>query len=79
MYSEIGRLADEAIQLQVRIAEDAVLLTAAMSCAWVGSWLNVYRPASDAMRARMDSRARTDRLIRRGVPAAAAARGLRIV
>lgn len=79
MPSEIGRLAEEAIQLQVRMAEDAALLAVAIGYAWASSWLNVYQPNGNAMQAQMSSRARTNRLTRRGVTAAAAARGLHVV
>lgn len=79
MYGEVGRLVDEAIRLNVRTAENAVLLTVAMNYAWAATWCGVYQWAGGAMRAHMESRARTNRLIRQGVPVAAAARGLRVV
>ena len=79
MYGEVGRLADEATWLSIRMAENAMLLAMATSYAWIDSWYRGYWQAGDELRAHMERQARTSRLMRRGVPAAAAARGLRIL
>lgn len=79
MYGEVGRLADESLRLGLRQAENAVLLGVAAHCAWLELWLDAHRAASATLSAGRDQRARTRRLIRRGVSPAEAARNLRLV
>ncbi|MBA9063537.1 MULTISPECIES: hypothetical protein [Methylobacterium] len=79
MYGEVGRLADEGLRLSLRQAENAALLVMAMQYAWAELWLEGYRAAGAALSAERDQRARTRRLIRRGVSPAAAAQALHIV
>ena len=79
MYAEVGRLADETIQLSVRLAENTVLLTVAAHYAWMETWLSEYRQTEAIVSAHLKQQARTNRLIQRGIPAALAAQGLRVL
>ncbi|MGU3466476.1 hypothetical protein ACLBXO_16640 [Methylobacterium sp. C33D] len=79
MYGEVGRLADESLRLGLKQAENAVLLAMAAQYAWADLWLEGYRAAGTAFSSERDQRARTRRLIRRGVAPAVAAQALHIV
>lgn len=79
IYTEVGRLADESLRLGLRQAETAVLLGVAMQWAWLEMYRGGYDAAAAALDAGRDQRARTRRLIRRGVAPAAAARTLHVV
>ncbi|MEE7449487.1 hypothetical protein MRF4_17660 [Methylobacterium radiotolerans] len=79
MYGEVGRLADESLRLGLRQAENTVLLVMAAQYAWADLWLEGYRAAGTALSTERDQRARTRRLIRRGVAPSVAARELHIV
>ena len=79
LYGEVGRLSDETIRLSLQLAETVALLTVAVQCAWLNAWAGGYQQAMTGFIARAEHRARTDRLIRRGVSPAAAAQGLRLV
>lgn len=76
---DIGRLADESLRLSLRQAELAVLLATAVQYAWLELCLGGYRTLAITLSAASDQRARTRRLIQRGVPPAEAARALHIV
>ena len=76
---EVGRLANESLRLSLCQAELAVLLVTAAQYAWLDLYLDGYRTMATILRTASDQRDRTRRLIRRGVPAEAAARALRIV
>ncbi|SFM13660.1 hypothetical protein [Methylobacterium pseudosasicola] len=79
MYGEVGRLADEAIRLSIRQAENAALLAVAVQYAWLDFWFESYRATGAALSAEQGHRARTRRLIERGVSPSLAARELHIV
>ena len=79
MYGEVGRLADESLRLGLRQAENAVLLAMAAQSAWADLWFEGYRAAGTALSTARDQRARTRRLIRRGVEPSVAAQELHIV
>ena len=79
IYGEVGRLADETFRLGIRQAENAALLAVAMHYAWLDLWLDSYRATDIAMSAGLEQRARTRRLIQRGVSPSIAAQDLRIV
>ena len=79
IYGEIGRLADEGLRLGLLQAENAVLLGVATQCAWLEFWLDAHRTTVATVSAGRDQRARTRRLIRRGVSPAEAIRELHIV
>lgn len=77
LYDEMSRLADEAFRLNARIAENAMLLTAAMSYAWTDSWHHEARRTESEIKAHMKCQARASRPTGRRKPKAAAARGVR--
>jgi hypothetical protein len=79
MYGEMGRLADESLRLGLRQAETAVLFALAAQYAWLELCLDGYRMAGRTLSSDLDQRARTRRLIRRGITPAAAAQALHIV
>jgi hypothetical protein len=76
---DIGRLADESLRLGLRQAELATLLATAIHYAWLDLCYEGYRTLAIALSTASDQRARTRRLIQRGVPPAEAARALHIV
>lgn len=76
---EIGQLADESLRLGLRQAELAALLATAVQYAWLDLWLEGYRAMARTWNAASNQRARTRRLIQRGVPPAEATRALHIV
>lgn len=76
MWNEVGRLADEGVRLSTRLAENSMLLTIAVTYAWADAWDRSCRRTGSAFDADLRQRARTLRLIRRGVPLATAARNL---
>ena len=79
MYGEVGRLADEAIRLSIRQAENAALLAVAIQYVWLDLYLESYRVTGAAMHAKLGQQARTRRLIQRGVSPIIAAQELHIV
>ena len=79
MYGEVGRLSGETIRLGTRLTENTVLLAVAMQYAWMEAWVDGYGQTRAAFDAHREQQARTRRLIQRGVPAADAARGLRVL
>ena len=79
IYGEVGRLADESLRLGLRQAEVAVLLVTAAQYAWWDLYLDLSQAAGTGLSAEWDQRARTRRLIRRGVSPEAAAQELHIV
>ena len=79
MYGEMGRLSSETVRLSTRLTENTVLLAVAMQYAWMEAWVGSYSQTQAAFDAHREQKARTSRLIRRGVPAADAARGLRVL
>jgi hypothetical protein len=79
MDEEVARLADETIRLSARLAEHTMLLAVAIQYASMSAWVNGYRQAQADLDARLERQERTERLIRRGVPPEAAARGLRVL
>lgn len=50
-----------------------------MQYAWLDGWVQSYSQATTGIEEMLERQARTNRLIRRGVPLNAAARGLRLV
>lgn len=79
IYGEVGRLADEGLRLGLLQAENAVLIGVAAQWAWLEFWLDAHRTTAANASAGRDQRARTRRLIRRGVSPAEAVRDLHIV
>ncbi|MCJ2093385.1 hypothetical protein MKK67_12940 [Methylobacterium sp. J-072] len=79
MYGEVGRLADEAMWLSIRQAENAALLAVAIQYAWLDLCVESYRATGAAVRDELGQQARTRRLIQRGVSPSIAAQELRIV
>ena len=79
IYGEVGRRSGEMVHLSLRLTETAALLTVALQYAWLDAWVWGYRQTGAGFAERAEQRARTDRLIRRGVSPAVAARGLRLV
>jgi len=79
IQGEVGRLVDESLRLSLRQAETVIRLGIAAQYAWLEWWLEAHRAAASTLSAGRDQRARTRRLIRRGVSPAAAARNLRLV
>ncbi|MCJ2140612.1 hypothetical protein [Methylobacterium sp. E-066] len=79
MYGEVGRLADEAMWLSIRQAENAALLAVAIQYAWLDLCVESYRVTGAAVRDELGQQARTRRLIQRGVSPSIAAQELRIV
>lgn len=79
MYGEVGRLTDESLRLGLRQAENAVLLVLAAQYAWADLWFEGYRAAGTTLSTELDQRARTRRLIRRGVAPSVASQELHIV
>ena len=77
--AEVGRLTDEMIQLSVRLGETAGLLVVAVQYAWLDSWVQSCRQATEDIEATLERQARTNRLVRQGVPLKAATRSLRLV
>lgn len=78
-YGEVGRLADESLRLSLQQAEIAVLLLTAAQYAWLDLCLDLSRAAGAGLSAEMNQRARTRRLIRRGVSPIEAAQELHLV
>lgn len=76
---DIGRLADESLRLCFRQAELAALMATAVQYACLDLYLEGYRTLATTLSVASDQRARTRRLIRRGVPPAEAARALHLV
>ncbi|MBP1178661.1 hypothetical protein [Methylobacterium sp. PvR107] len=72
-------MADESLRLSLRQAEIAILLVTAAQYAWWDLYLDLYHAAGTGLSAELDQRARTRRLIRRGVSPTAAAQELHIV
>lgn len=79
MYGEVGRLTDEAVRLGIRQAENAALLAVAIHYAWLDLWLDSYRATGAALNTGSEQRARTRRLIERGVSPSLAAQDLHLV
>jgi hypothetical protein len=79
MYGELGRLMDEAIRLSIHQAENAALLAIAVQYAWLDLCLEGYRATGAAVSSELGHRARTRRLIQRGISPSIAARELHIV
>ncbi|MCJ2017081.1 hypothetical protein MKK84_06520 [Methylobacterium sp. E-065] len=79
LYDEMGRLADEALRLNARMVQNAMLLTVAMNYAWTASQHREPRRTRSEIKAHVKRQARTRRPKRRGVPTEVAARGLRIL
>jgi hypothetical protein len=78
-HAEIGRLTDETIRLSVRLGGTAGLLMVAMQYAWLDGWVQGCRQATAGVEEMLEQQARTNRLVRQGVPIKAAARGLHLV
>jgi hypothetical protein len=76
---EIGRLTDETIRLSVQLGETTGLLLIAVQYAWLDGWVQGCRQATAGVEEMLEREARTNRLVRQGVPFKAAARGLRLV
>jgi hypothetical protein len=72
-------LSDETLRLSQELALHTVLLTVSVHQAWRETWLSGYRQTQMIVGAHLNEQARTNRLIRIGDPATAAAQRLRVV